>query len=200
MSVKKIVILFSGVGTNLQNIINKLHKKKIHSVTYEVAGAICNKKEAKGINICKKYNIPFILIEHKAYNSREEFDKELVQQIQKFNPDITVLAGFMRILTPIFTKNIKAINLHPSILPLFKGENAIQRSFESDMKVGGVSVHFVSDELDGGSIILQECFQKEENQTLQSFQNKIKQLEFELLPKAIIKILKDKQCKRMKQK
>ena len=192
MSVKKIVILFSGVGTNLQNIISKLHKKKIHSVTYEVVGAICNKKEAQGINICKKHHIPFTLIEHKTYNSREEFDKELVRQIQKFDPDITVLAGFMRILTSIFTKNIKAINLHPSILPLFKGENAIQRSFESDMKIGGVSVHFVSDELDGGNIILQECFQKEESQTLQSFQNKIKQLEFELLPKAIIKILKDK--------
>ncbi len=190
-STKKIVVLFSAEGTNLENIINKLHKKEIGGITYEVTGAICNKEKANGINRCKKYNIPVYIIKHKEFNSREEFDKELVRQIRKLDADITVLAGFMRILTPIFTKNVKAINLHPSLLPLFKGAEAIQRSFESDMKVGGVSVHFVSDELDGGEIILQQCFQKEDGETLKSFQKKIKEIEFELLPKAIIKVLKD---------
>ncbi len=190
-STKKIVILFSGEGTNLENIITKLHKKEINSTVYEVTGTICNKEEANGIKRCKKYDIPVHIIEHKKFNSREEFDKELVKQIEKFNPDITVLAGFMRILTSTFTKNIKAINLHPSLLPLFKGENAIQRSFESDMKIGGVSVHFVSDELDGGEIILQQCFQKKDNETFENFQKNIKEMEFELLPKAIVKILKD---------
>ncbi len=189
MSLKKIVVLFSGEGTNLENIIKKLHKKSFSSDSYEVVAGITNKKEANGIQICKSYDIPFYIIEHKNYHSREEFDTKLVETINSFNPHLSVLVGFMRILTPIFTKNIKAINLHPSLLPLFKGTNAIEKSFHSDMKVGGVSVHYVSDELDGGEIILQECFKKEENETLESFTKKIKSLEYKLLPQAIIKIL-----------
>ena len=192
MSLKKIVVLFSGEGTNLQNIIKKLHNKKIYNNTYKVVGAICNKKDAGGIQICKKYNIPIDLIEHKDFNSRVEFDKELVKNIKKYKPDLTVLAGFMRILTPIFTQNIKAINLHPSLLPLFKGANAIEKSFFSNMKVGGVSIHYVSDELDGGEIILQECIEKESNETLESFTKKIHKLEYKLLPQAIINILGEK--------
>ena len=192
MSVVKLVILFSGEGSNFENIIKQLHKKEIEGKIYEVVAAICNKKEAKGIKRAKKYGIDTILLEHKSFNSREEFDKKLVSLINSYKADLTVLAGFMRILTPIFTDNIRAINLHPSLLPLFKGANAIEESFFSEMKVGGVSVHFVSSELDGGKIILQKCFQKEEDDTLESFTKKIKELEFELLPKAIVKITKDK--------
>ena len=192
MSLKKIVVLFSGEGTNLENIIKKLHNKKIGNNTYKITGAICNKKNAGGIQICKKYNIPIDLIEHKDFNSRVEFDKELVKNIKKYKPDLTVLAGFMRILTPFFTQNIKAINLHPSLLPLFKGANAIEKSFFSNMKVGGVSIHYVSDELDGGEIILQECIEKESNETLESFTKKIHKLEYKLLPQAIINILGEK--------
>ncbi len=189
MSIKKIVVLFSGEGSNLENIIKKLHKKSFGLDSYEVVAGITNKKEAKGIQICKKHNIPSYVIEHKNYTSREEFDTKLVEIINSFHPHLTVLAGFMRILTPIFTKNIKAINLHPSLLPLFKGTNAIEKSFYSDMKVGGVSIHYVSKELDSGEIIAQECFKKDEDETLESFAKKIKSLEYKLLPQAIIKIL-----------
>ena len=189
MALKKIVVLFSGEGTNLENIIKKLHKKSLNSKSYEVVAGITNKKDAGGIQICKKYNIPVDLIEHKDFNSRVEFDKKLVETIKRYEPDLTVLAGFMRILTPVFTQNIKAINLHPSLLPLFKGANAIEKSFYSPMKVGGVSVHYVSDELDGGEIIMQECFNKEDDETLESFTKKIHKLEYKLLPQAIIKIL-----------
>ena len=191
MSLKKIVVLFSGEGSNLENIIKKLHKKSFGLDSYEVTAGITNNKEAKGLQICKRYDIPFYVIEHKKYTSREEFDTKLVEIISSLKPHLTVLAGFMRILTPIFTKNVKAINLHPSLLPLFKGTNAIEKSFYSNMKVGGVSVHYVSEELDGGEIILQEYFIKEENETLQSFTKKIKLLEYKLLPQAIVKILKE---------
>lgn len=85
----------------------------------------------------------------------------MVQKIKESGANLTVLAGFMRILSPVFTKNIKAINLHPSLLPLFKGAHAIKESYESDMKVAGVSVHWVSEELDGGMIIAQKAFEKE---------------------------------------
>ena len=191
MSIKRVAILFSGEGSNLENIVKKLHKKTINDLHIEVVVAICNKENAKGIDRCKRLKIPSVIIKHKEFNSREDFDKELVHILSTHSVDLAVLAGFMRILTPTFTENVKAINLHPSLLPLFKGINAIERSYESDMKVAGVSVHFVSSELDGGEIIAQKCFQKEDSMSFEEFKAKIKELEYELLPQAIIKILKD---------
>ena len=100
------------------------------------------------------------------------------------------MAGFMRILTPIVTDNIKAINVHPSLLPLFKGGNAIEKSFLSSETNGGISVHWVSSELDGGEVIAQDSFDKAEGETLESFTQKIQKLEHQLLPETIIDILK----------
>ena len=95
----------------------------------------------------------------------------------------------MRILTPVFTQNVKAINLHPSLLPLFKGAHAIKESFESPMKVAGVSVHYVNEELDGGDIIAQSCFEKSDEMSFESFEEKIHSLEHEILPKTIKNLL-----------
>jgi phosphoribosylglycinamide formyltransferase-1 len=185
---KKIVILFSGEGKNLHNIIEKLHPN-----ICEVVCAITNKADAKGLNglhveensTCIKSEV----LEHINFSSREEYDRELVKLIQSYKPDLVVLAGFMRILTPIFTQNIKAINLHPALLPKHKGANAIEKSFASEDKEGGISVHWVSEELDGGEVISQKSFLKSEDETLESFTCKIKELEYELLPKTITKIL-----------
>ena len=151
---KRIVILFSGNGTNLENILQKLHQKELL-----VAAAITNNPKAKGIERAKKYGIPVEVVDHQGFASREAFDEALVERIQKYRPDLVVLAGFMRILTPVFTSKIKnAINIHPSLLPLFKGARAIERSFASDMKVAGVTVHWVSEELDSGQIIDRPVF------------------------------------------
>ncbi len=182
----KLAILFSGNGSNLQNLLEKLHKKSIKGKTYEVVLCVCNKKNAFGIERARKFGLESLIIEHKNFPSREEFDKELVRVIKKSGADLTILAGFMRILSPVFTQNIRAINLHPSLLPLFKGANAIKESFESDMKVAGVSVHFVNEELDGGKIIAQKAFEKTANMSFESFEAQIHQLEYELLPKAVI--------------
>ena len=186
---KKIVILFSGSGTNLENIIKTLHKKSFDSTTIEIAGLICNNPNAKGIEKALKYDIKTDVINHKDFSSRHEFDTKLVSKINEFKPDLVVLAGFMRILSPIFTDNIKAINLHPSILPLFKGDKAIIESWNSDMRVAGISVHYVSSELDGGKIIDQLSFHKNETKTYEAYEDKIHSLEYELLPKVIINLL-----------
>jgi phosphoribosylglycinamide formyltransferase-1 len=97
-----------------------------------------------------------------------------------------VLSGFMRILTSIFTDNIQSINLHPSLLPLYKGAQAIEKSFQGDEETAGVSVHYVTSELDSGEIILQESFEKKNFETYEKFYSKIKELEYEALPKAIL--------------
>lgn len=135
----------------------------------------------------QKFGLDTVIVDHKAYNTREEFDTILVQKIKESGVNLTVLAGFMRILSPVFTKNIKAINLHPSLLPLFKGAHAIKESYESDMKVAGVSVHWVSEELDSGMIIAQKAFEKR-NLSFEEFEEKIHSLEHEILPLSVIEI------------
>ncbi len=189
MSLKKLVVLFSGEGTNLENIIKKLHKKEFEGKKIEIVKAITNNPHAKGIEKAKNYEIEVEVIDHRNFSSREEFDEILVKSIKKVNPHLVILAGFMRILSPVFTSNIKnAINIHPSLLPLFKGANAIKKSFESQMKVAGVTVHRVSDELDSGEILDQRCFHRD-NESFEEFEKKIHQLEYELYPKVIKNLL-----------
>lgn len=181
---KKIVILFSGEGFNAQNIIELLHEKECF-----VACGITNKRDALGIKKLTSLNVKTEVLEHTAFDSRENFDEELVKLVNIYEPDLVVLSGFMRILSPVFTSNIKAINLHPSLLPKYKGARAIERSFEGQSDKCGVTVHWVSGELDGGDIILQKEFMRSDNETLESFSKKIKDIEYELMPKAIMKVL-----------
>ena len=182
----KIVILFSGEGSNLLNIIQTLHLKEV-----EVAAVITNRPNAGGIAKAKAHQIPVKVIDHTNFESRESFDAKLLETIESYRPDLVVMAGFMRILTPIVTDNIKAINVHPSLLPLFKGGNAIKKSFLSSETNGGISVHWVSSELDGGEVIAQNSFDKAEGETLESFTQKIQNLEHQLLPQTIVDILKN---------
>lgn len=181
---KKIVILFSGEGFNAQNIVKKLHKKEC-----EVICGITNKKDAKGIDRLNELSIDTKILEHTGFETREAFDTELVSMINSYKPDLVVLSGFMRILTEVFSSNIKSINLHPSLLPKYKGARAIERSYESGDAEVGVSVHFVSSELDGGEIIMQKSFIRDKDESYDSFCAKIKDIEFEIMPEAIQKVL-----------
>ncbi len=183
---KKIVALFSGEGTNLANLIEKIHHQY-----GDIVCAITNNPDAGGIAKAQRASVPVEILNHRDYASREDYDHALVELIRSYHPDLVVLCGFMRILTPIFTANIRAINLHPSLLPRFKGSRAIERSFESEESLGGVTVHWVSEELDGGEIILQKAFTKNSSDTLEEFTAKIRHIEYEILPQSIINILKD---------
>ena len=193
MLTKKIAVLFSGGGSNLEAILQRLHGKVFGQTKIEVALTLTNKANAGGIAKAAKYGLQSVVTEHVNFASREEFDAAVVAQIKRANVDLTVLAGFMRILTPVFTRQIRAINLHPSLLPLFKGAHAIKESFGSDMKVGGVSVHWVSEELDGGKIIAQRAFEKSAGMSLEDFEAKIHAIEHEVLPETIVQILTDKE-------
>ncbi len=193
MLTKKIAVLFSGSGSNLEAILERLHGKVFGETRIEVALTLTNKANAGGIEKAAKYGLKSVVIEHVNFTSREEFDAAVVEEIKRANVDLTVLAGFMRILTPVFTSQVRAINLHPSLLPLFKGAHAIKESFDSDMKVGGVSVHWVSEELDGGKIIAQRAFEKSARMSLEEFEAKIHAIEHEILPETIVQILTGKE-------
>lgn len=181
---KRIVILFSGEGTNLLNLIDRLHLRHC-----EVAAAITNRPDAPGIIKAQERGVHVELIDHTDFTSREAFDQAVVEQIRRYEPSLVVLAGFMRILTPVFTSSVRAINLHPSLLPRHKGARAIERSLESTDEEGGVSVHWVTSELDGGTVIAQRAFKKSADETLESFTQKIREIEHTLLPETIIELL-----------
>ena len=189
MVIKKIAILFSGTGSNLEKLLAFLHQQTFEHCKIEVVATICNRPNAAGIEKSRAYGIEPIIIDHTRYASREAFDEALVEAIVKSGAELTVLAGFMRFLTPYFTEHVKAINLHPSLLPLFKGGNAIKESFDSPMKVAGISVHYVSEELDGGEIIAQRCFEKYEGMPFEDFEAKIHALEHELLLETVKNLL-----------
>ena len=182
---KKIAVLFSGAGSNLKYILEHLHGKEL-----EVVVALTNRPDAGGIEIANEHNIPVEVIDSCLFASREAFDSELVHALHYYKPDLTVLAGFMRILTPTFTNEIKAINLHPSLLPLHKGMMAIERSYDDENEEGGVSVHWVNSELDGGEIILQKTIQKE-NKSFEEYESEVKRVEKIALYEAIVEVLEE---------
>ena len=176
---KKIAVLFSGKGTNFAHIVNTLHQKEC-----DVVVALTNNPNAEGIKVAEEASIPLEIIDSKAYESRESFDTVVVERLQQYSPELTVLAGFMRILTPLFTEQIKSINLHPSLLPRHKGLNAIEKSYEDQHTHGGVSVHYVTSELDGGEVILQKEVAKE-GLDLEAYDAKVRRVEKEALEEAI---------------
>lgn len=150
-----IVVLISGSGSNLQSIIDGIEDKTLNA---RLCAVISNKVDAYGIERAKKANIPTEIIDHKQYDSREDFDTELSQCIEKYQPQLIVLAGFMRILSDDFVNHFygKMINIHPSLLPKYRGIHTHQRALEAGDEIHGLSIHYVTAELDGGPIILQK--------------------------------------------
>jgi phosphoribosylglycinamide formyltransferase-1 len=150
----KIVILISGSGSNLQSFIDACSAGVVDG---KIMAVISNRPGVKGLDRASAADVPNIVIDHRAFQSREEFDQHLAEVITSFTPDLVVLAGFMRILTDGFVNQFigKLINIHPSLLPSYPGLNTHQRAIEAGDSTAGATVHFVTSELDGGPAILQ---------------------------------------------
>ena len=153
-SPKRIAVLISGSGSNLQAIID--HQQQ-HPELYEIALVISNRPQAYGLQRAQKADIETEVIDHTLYPDRELFDRQLQQKIDAKQIDLVVLAGFMRILTTGFTQHYlgRMLNIHPSLLPKYTGLNTHQRALEAGDETHGLSIHFVTPELDGGPVILQ---------------------------------------------
>jgi len=156
MSIKKVVVLISGSGSNLQALMDKL-QQQVNEQQVEVVAVISNKADAYGLKRATDANIPAILVESKGIASREEYDALLAAELDKLQPDLILLAGFMRILTPDFVNQYqgKMLNIHPSLLPKYPGVNTHQRAIDAGDKEHGATVHFVTPELDSGPTVLQ---------------------------------------------
>ncbi len=175
-SIPRIGVLISGSGSNLQAIIDH---QKLHSNLYEITLVISNKADAYGLVRAENANISTMVIDHTQYNDREEFDAKLQQALEEAKIDFIVLAGFMRILTKDFTQHFlgKMINIHPSLLPKYTGLHTHQRALDARDKEHGLSIHFVTPELDGGPVILQAVVKIDPNETETSLKEKVHQQE-----------------------
>ena len=151
---KNIVVLISGNGSNLQSIIDACKQKQINGT---IRAVFSNKADAFGLERARDAHIPAHALEASQFASREAFDRELVQEIDAYAPDVVVLAGYMRILSPAFVSHYsgRLLNIHPSLLPKYPGLHTHRQVLENGDEEHGTSVHFVTDELDGGPVILQ---------------------------------------------
>jgi len=179
-----IVVLISGSGSNLQALIDG---QQDGSLPINICAVISNKPNVKGLDRAQKYGIAHNVIDHKTFDSREAFDTALQTHIDSYTPDLVVLAGFMRILTPAFTQHYagKMLNIHPSLLPKYQGLHTHQRAIEAGDDFHGVTVHFVTAELDGGPNIIQAKVAITPTDNADTLAKKVQQQEHVIYPLAV---------------
>ena len=190
----KVGILISGNGTNLQAIIDASQKD---SFPAEIAMVISNNPSAYGLKRAISANIPTKVIDHKLFDQREDFDTAVSVELRKADCELICLAGFMRILSEQFVNNwpMRIINIHPSLLPSFKGRNVQKQAIDAGVRIAGCTVHFVISELDAGPIIAQAAVSVLKQDTPASLSARILQQENHIYPLALELIAKKIQGK-----
>ena len=178
---KNVVILISGRGSNMQAIVDA----QISGA--QIAAVISNRPDAAGLAWAAARGIATAVVDHKAFANREAFDQALADCIDSYQPDLVVLAGFMRILTPEFTRHYEGrmLNIHPSLLPAFPGLHTHERAIAEGCKVAGCTVHFVTAELDHGPIVAQGVVSVADDEDVDSLATKVLTIEHQLYPQAV---------------
>ena len=180
----RIVVLISGQGTILNAILSAIKNRPIPA---QICAVFSNNADAFGLAYAEKEGIPARIIEPQNYSDRADYDAALIHEIDAFHPDLIVLAGFMRVLTPLFTRHYigRLINIHPALLPAYPGRYTHERVLAAGEKTHGSTVHFVNDVLDGGPIIAQTSVPVLANDTVETLSQRVKLAEAELYPTVI---------------
>jgi len=180
----KLGILVSGSGTNLQAIIDACESGKIPA---EVKVVVSNKPGVYALERAKRHGIPHYVVDHKLYQTREDFEKEVIKILKEYEVELVCLAGFMRVLTPFFLRAFpgRVINIHPAILPSFPGVNAQKQAIDYGVKFSGCTVHFVDEGVDTGPIIIQAVVPVYDDDTEESLRERILKEEHRIYPMAI---------------
>ena len=189
---KNIVILISGAGSNMAAILQAAEQRQWSGRWgARVAAVLSNRADAVGLEIAKRRGIPVVVLYPKSFNSREAFDWALQIEIDRFEPALVVLAGFMRILSAEFVRHYhqRLINIHPSLLPAFSGLNTHQRAIDMGCKFAGATVHHVTAELDHGPILAQGVVPVLPMDTAESLAQRVLTQEHVLYPQAIERLL-----------
>jgi phosphoribosylglycinamide formyltransferase-1 len=188
---KNIVILISGRGSNMEAVVRACAAEQWPA---RVAAVISNKAEAKGLDFAKAHGIPTAVVSNKDYPTRELFDAALQQVIDGFAPDLVVLAGFMRILTPGFVEHYagRMLNIHPSLLPLFPGLDTHRQALDAGVLEHGATVHFVTAQLDHGPVVAQARIDVRPGDTEDTLAARLLSEEHKLYPYAVRLFVEDR--------
>ena len=179
-----VVVLLSGTGSNLQALIDS---DDVKASPATLRAVISNRADAPGLQRAKNAGIDTRVLDHTAFEGREAFDAALIEIIDTFNPHLVVLAGFMRILSADFVRHYQGrlLNIHPSLLPKYKGLHTHQRALEAQDREHGCSVHFVTEELDGGPLVVQAVLPVEPEDTPSSLAQRVHAQEHRIYPLAV---------------
>lgn len=180
----QLAVLISGSGTNLQAIMDA---QKAGALDAEIAVVFSNRANAAGLERAAQAGIPTASLDHRDYPDREQFDQAMIEVLTPYAPDTVVLAGFMRILSAVFVRHYagRLINIHPSLLPKYRGLNTHARALEAGDSEHGCSIHFVTEELDGGPLIAQAPIAVHANDTVDSLSKRVQQREHLLYPQVL---------------
>jgi phosphoribosylglycinamide formyltransferase-1 len=180
----KVGVLVSGRGSNLQALINAYKEGKIKG---EIALVISDNPQAYAIERCKRHVIEYAVVERREFKSKLEFERRMVELLKEKGVELVVLAGFMRVLSGEFLNAfpMRVINIHPSLIPAFQGLHAQRQALEYGAKLTGCTVHFVSEELDNGPVIVQACVPVLPQDTEESLSQRILEFEHKILPQAV---------------
>lgn len=191
-SLPQLAVLISGRGSNMRSIISAIQTGQLNA---RICVVISNRPNADGLAFAEAAGIPVRTLDHKTFDSREAFDQQLMALIDTFQPDYIVLAGFMRILSAQFVAHYtnRLINIHPSLLPKFKGLNTHRRAIEAGETEHGATVHFVTAELDDGPIILQASVPVLPDDTEETLAARVLVEEHKLYPDALKRLLQQHQ-------
>ena len=179
-----VVVLLSGTGSNLQALIDS---DDVKASPANIRAVISNRADAYGLQRAKDAGIDTRVLDHKAFEGREAFDAALIEVIDEFKPQLVVLAGFMRILSADFVRHYQGrlLNIHPSLLPKYKGLHTHQRALEAGDGEHGCSVHFVTEELDGGPLVVQAVIPVESDDSPHSLAQRVHAQEHRIYPLAV---------------
>ncbi len=177
-------VLVSGSGSNLQAIIDNIESGKLDAVVRVV---ISNVPGVMALDRAKNHNIPAVVIDHENFGTKEEFDRETIDVLKSYSVDLVIMAGFMKILTPVFLKAFsgKIMNIHPALLPSFPGLHVQQKAFDYGVKFSGCTVHFADEGVDTGPIIIQAVVPVYDNDTADKLQQRILKEEHRIYSQAI---------------
>jgi phosphoribosylglycinamide formyltransferase-1 len=178
-----VVVLISGSGSNLQALIDSTGTDN----PARIRAVISNRADAYGLQRAEAAGIPTRTLDHKQYADRESFDQALIEIIDSYDAELVILAGFMRILSPAFVRHYhgRLLNIHPSLLPKYKGLHTHQRALQANEKEHGCSVHFVTEELDGGPVVLQAVIAIHSSDTPENLAQRIHTQEHRIYPLAM---------------
>jgi phosphoribosylglycinamide formyltransferase-1 len=190
-AMKSIVILISGRGSNMQAIVRAARREEW---PVRIAAVISNRADAPGLEFAAQHQIPAVVVPSKGHSDRQAFDSLLQQEIDSYTPDLVVLAGFMRILTPGFVEHYagRMLNIHPSLLPSFPGLHTHRQALEAGVKLHGATVHFVTATLDHGPIVAQRAIEVRPDDTEASLAERVLEIEHPLYVDAVRSFVDDR--------